>query len=199
VTRTLAGLSSAVPIGSVDVEDVATPVYLQPVQVPATLDQLRAVVLPTPTGAVPLASLATVEEVEVPSSVSRIDGERAATVSATPADADLGTLTAALRTAIDELDLTAGVDVSVGGVAADQSEAFADLGLALLIAVVIVYLVMVATFRSLAQVIGGLISSTVLTLLLVPVLYTSLERRREARAEKRHARTPGPTREPVAV
>jgi HAE1 family hydrophobic/amphiphilic exporter-1 len=48
-------------------------------------------------------------------------------------------------------------------------------------------------------VIGGLISSTVLTLLLVPVLYTSLERRREARAEKRHARTPGPTREPVAV
>jgi HAE1 family hydrophobic/amphiphilic exporter-1 len=34
-------------------------------------------------------------------------------------------------------------------------------------------------------VIGGLISSTVLTLLLVPVLYTALESRREKRAARR--------------
>jgi HAE1 family hydrophobic/amphiphilic exporter-1 len=308
VTQTLAGLSSAVPIGSVDVEDVATPVYLQPVQAPATLDQLSSVVLPTAAGGVPLTQLATVEQVEVPSSVSRIDGERAATISATPADADLGTLTAALTTAIEELDLPDGVDVSVGGVAADQSEAFADLGLALLIAVVIVYLVMVATFRSLAQplillvsvpfaatgallmllitgtplgvpaligvlmligivvtnaivlidlvnqyrergrplaeavtegarkrlrpiimtaaatvlaltpmaigvtgggvfisqplalvVIGGLISSTLLTLLLVPVLYTALESRRERRKAPRTPAAAEPLPEPVPV
>jgi HAE1 family hydrophobic/amphiphilic exporter-1 len=44
-------------------------------------------------------------------------------------------------------------------------------------------------------VIGGLISSTVLTLLLVPVLYTALETRREKRAARRarhRAGTPGP-------
>ncbi|TFV47471.1 efflux RND transporter permease subunit [Blastococcus sp. TF02A_35] len=151
VTRTLAGLSAAVPIGSVDVDDVATPVYLQPLQAPTTPEQLGAVVLPAPTGPVPLARVATVEQVQVPSSVSRIDGSRAATVSATPADADLGSLTSALTAAVDELDLPDGVDVTIGGVASDQSEAFADLGLALLIAIVIVYLVMVATFRSLAQ------------------------------------------------
>jgi HAE1 family hydrophobic/amphiphilic exporter-1 len=305
VTQTLAGLSAALPIGAIDVEDETTPVYLQPVQAPTTVDELRAVVLPTPTGGVPLAQLATVERVEVPSSVSRIDGERAATVSATPADADLGTLTAALTAAVDALDLPAGVDVSIGGVAADQSDAFADLGVALAIAVVIVYLVMVATFRSLAQplillvsvpfaatgallmllvtgtplgvpaligvlmligivvtnaivlidlvnqyrergrplgeaviegarkrlrpivmtaaatvlaltpmafgvtgggvfisqplalvVIGGLISSTLLTLLLVPVLYTALESRRERR-QARRAPAPERTLEPV--
>jgi HAE1 family hydrophobic/amphiphilic exporter-1 len=226
-----------------------------------------------------------------------VDGERSATIAVTPGEADLGTLTADLQTAIDSLDLPAGVDVSIGGVAADQSDAFGDLGLALVIAVVIVYLVMVATFRSLAQplillvsvpfaatgallmllatgtplgvpaligvlmlvgivvtnaivlidlvnqyrergrplaeavtegarkrlrpivmtaaatvlaltpmaigvtgggvfisqplalvVIGGLISSTVLTLLLVPVLYTSLESRRERRAQRRERR-----------
>jgi HAE1 family hydrophobic/amphiphilic exporter-1 len=151
VTQTLAGLSSAAPLGSIDVDAVDTPVYLQPLQAPQTLDQLRSLALPTPTGTVPLAQLATVEQVEAPSSVSRIDGERAATVSATPADADLGTLTAALTTAVDELDLPSGVDVSIGGVASDQNDAFGDLGLALAIAIVIVYLVMVATFRSLAQ------------------------------------------------
>jgi HAE1 family hydrophobic/amphiphilic exporter-1 len=151
VTQTLAGLSTAAPIGAIDVEDVATPVYLNPLQAPQTLAELQAVVLPTPTGPVPLTRLATVEQVEVPTSVSRVDGERSATGSATPAGSDLGTLTAALQTAIDELELPDGVEVSIGGVASDQSEAFADLGLALVIAVVIVYLVMVATFRSLAQ------------------------------------------------
>lgn len=294
VTRTLAGLTNAVPLGEIDVDDASTPVYLDPVQAPETVDQLRAVVLPTAAGPVPLTSLATVEEVQAPSSISRVDGERSATVSATPADADLGALTTQLQAAIDGLDLPAGAEVSIGGVAADQGEAFADLGLALVIAIVIVYLVMVATFRSLAQpfillvsvpfaatgallmllvtgtplgvpaligvlmligivvtnaivlidlvnqyreqglplaeavsegarkrlrpivmtaaatvlaltpmafgltgggvfisqplalvVIGGLISSTVLTLLLVPVLYTALESRRERRAAKR--------------
>ncbi|MCV2487778.1 efflux RND transporter permease subunit [Geodermatophilus sp. YIM 151500] len=151
VTQTLAGLSSAVPVGSVDVDGVATPVVLRPPAPPQTVEQLRAVVLPTPTGPVPLPRVADVEQVEVPSSVSRVDGERSATISATPSGADLGTLTAELQAAVDGLDLPPGVQVSIGGVASDQSEAFADLGLALAVAVVIVYLVMVGTFRSLAQ------------------------------------------------
>ena len=297
VTRTLAGLTTAVPIGSIDVDDGATPVYLAPGRQPQSVEELRAVLIPSGRGLVPLSSLAGVEEVEAPSSITRVDGERSATVSATPAGSDLGTLTAALQTALDDLDLPAGVDVTLGGVAADQSDAFGDLGLALAIAVVIVYLVMVATFRSLAQplillvsvpfaatgallallltgtplgvpaligvlmligivvtnaivlidlvnqyreqgrslaeavtegarkrlrpivmtaaatvlaltpmavgltgggvfisqplalvVIGGLISSTVLTLLLVPVLYTALETRRERRAGRRGRR-----------
>jgi HAE1 family hydrophobic/amphiphilic exporter-1 len=144
-------LASAVPLGSIDVDDVATPVYLQPTQMLQTVEQLRAVVLPTATGAVPLSRVATVEQVQAPTSVSRVDGERSATVAVTPGDADLGTLTTELQAAVDGLDLPAGVDVSIGGVAEDQGEAFGDLGLALLIAIVIVYLVMVATFRSLAQ------------------------------------------------
>jgi len=115
------------------------------------VEGLRAVLLPTPTGPVPLSRLASVEQVEAASSISRVDGERSATISTTPEGSDLGTLTAALQTALDGLDLPTGVDVTVGGVAADQSDAFGDLGLALAIAVVIVYLVMVATFRSLAQ------------------------------------------------
>src|SRR5699024_8126954 len=108
-------------------------------------------VLPTPTGVVPLTAVASVEQVEVPVSTTRIDGARAATVSATPADQDLGALTQRLRTALEDVDVPPGASLQVGGVAADQEDAFADRGLALLVALVIVYVVMVATFRSLLQ------------------------------------------------
>ena len=43
------------------------------------------------------------------------------------------------------------MQVTLGGVSADQQEAFTALGLALLAAIAIVYLVMVATFNSLVQ------------------------------------------------
>lgn len=60
-------------------------------------------------------------------------------------------MTSELQAALDELDLLEGAVASRYGVASDQEEAFAQLGLALLLAIVIVYIVMVATFRSLLQ------------------------------------------------
>ena len=44
-----------------------------------------------------------------------------------------------------------GADAELGGVTAQQSDAFTQLGLALLVAILIVYVVMVATFKSLRQ------------------------------------------------
>ena len=87
----------------------------------------------------------------MPTSVTRVDGERSATVSVTPTGQDLGALTTDLQAQLDDLDVPAGASVAIGGVATDQQDAFADLGLALLVAIAIVYLVMVATFRSLLQ------------------------------------------------
>jgi HAE1 family hydrophobic/amphiphilic exporter-1 len=51
-----------------------------------------------------------------------------------------------------------GATFAVGGVSADQKEAFADLGLAVLAAIAIVFLIMVGTFRSLTQALILLIS-----------------------------------------
>ena len=99
----------------------------------------------------PLGQLADVSEVEGPVQVSRIDGARSVTVSGTAAGEDIGATTTALRQRLDALSLPAGASWSLGGVSADQSEAFGDLGLALLAAIAIVFLVMAATFRSLVQ------------------------------------------------
>jgi HAE1 family hydrophobic/amphiphilic exporter-1 len=151
VAGTLAGMLNPQAVGEVDLGTGPVDVVLRTGQVPATVDELRAVVLPTAAGVVPLTSVASVEVVDVPTSVTRIDGQRAATVSATPAGQDLGTLTADLQAAVDGVEVPDGASVTIGGVSADQQDAFADLGLALLIAIAIVYVVMVATFRSLRQ------------------------------------------------
>ncbi|PJJ69902.1 HAE1 family hydrophobic/amphiphilic exporter-1 [Sediminihabitans luteus] len=138
-------------IGTVDLGDGPVDVTVLAGDVPATTDELSAFAVPTAAGVVPLAQIATIEEVDVPTSISRVDGARSATVSVTPSGQDIGALSATVTSAVDGLDLPPGATVEVGGVAADQADAFGDLGLALLAAIAIVYLVMVATFRSLLQ------------------------------------------------
>ena len=49
------------------------------------------------------------------------------------------------------LDLPDGVSYRIGGVSQQQQESFAQLGLAMLVAIAVVYLIMVATFGSLLQ------------------------------------------------
>ncbi|MFV0408081.1 MAG: efflux RND transporter permease subunit [Propioniciclava sp.] len=98
-----------------------------------------------------LDEIADIDEVEAPASISHVAGERTATVSAVPTGSDLGGTTAALQLGLDALDLPDGASVSIGGVSAEQQDSFAQLGLAMLIAIAIVYLIMVGTFGSLVQ------------------------------------------------
>ena len=150
VSGLLAGAMNAASLGTIDVDGATLDVVLGG-DVPAGVDEIRDLDVPTAAGAVPLSDLAEVERVSAPASLTRVDGERSATVAVTPAGDDLGTLSRDLQAELDGLDLPGGAEVEVGGVAADQADAFADLGLALLVAILIVYLVMVATFRSIGQ------------------------------------------------
>lgn len=113
--------------------------------------EIRALPIPAASGTVPLGDVADVEQVEGPTQVTSIDGERTATVSATSTKENVGEVSVDLQREIDALDLPDGTTVTLGGVTQGQQESFADLGLALAIAVLLVYLIMVATFRSLLQ------------------------------------------------
>ncbi|RJL31722.1 efflux RND transporter permease subunit [Bailinhaonella thermotolerans] len=127
-------------------------VYLRSGVVPETAADLRKLDITSPTGkTVDLEDVATVREVRRPTQLSRVDGERAAKVTAKPEGRDLGTVTADLTERVNALTLPQGAKASIGGVSADQQESFAQLGIALLAAIAIVFLVMVATFRSLIQ------------------------------------------------
>ena len=98
----------------------------------------------------PLAEVATLTEGEGPVQVIRIDGDRAATVSGTITVNETGGVTMDVQEIIDNFEAPEGVEVSLGGVAEDQAEAFASMGIALLLAVALVYLAMVVSFGSLA-------------------------------------------------
>jgi len=137
--------------GSVVINEDTLSIYIDNANKPTTVAQLEGFAIPTATGPRQLRELATVEEVNGPASITTVRGVRSATVSVTPNSDDVGTASAEIQTAIDDVELPNGATAELGGVTSQQSDAFSQLGLALLIAILIVYIVMVATFRSLRQ------------------------------------------------
>ncbi|MHA3723562.1 efflux RND transporter permease subunit [Leucobacter sp. HY1910] len=95
-----------------------------------------------------LSDIATVSEQLTPPSISRADGERQIALTVTPRAGQLSAASAAVDKAITTTTLPAGVTFELGGVSSEQDEAFAQLGFAMLAAIMLVLLVMVATFRS---------------------------------------------------
>ncbi|MEV7995719.1 efflux RND transporter permease subunit [Streptomyces sp. NPDC086077] len=112
-----------------------------------TIAELRRL----PLGAVQLGDIATVKQVDGPVSMTRIDGQRAATVTARPTGEDTGAISNELQRKLDKLDLPEGATAQIGGVSEDQDEAQTNLALAMLAAIAIVFMLLVATFRSLVQ------------------------------------------------
>ncbi|MCZ2404723.1 efflux RND transporter permease subunit [Paenarthrobacter sp. Z7-10] len=116
-----------------------------------SIDGLRGVQVPTPAGPVALSSIATVEQVQTPLSITSSNGQRSAQVSITPSGNNLGSLGSDVQQRLAPVTLPPGATATIGGASSQQAESFGQLGLALLAAIAIVYVIMVATFKSLIQ------------------------------------------------
>lgn len=138
-------------VGSVVIDEKNLSIYIPNSSAPTTVQELRDFSIPTAIGPQPLSELASVDEQQGPASITTIRGTRSATVTVTPGTDDTGTASAVVQAAIDEIDLPDSASASLGGVTSQQGDAFGQLGLALLAAILIVYVVMVATFKSLRQ------------------------------------------------
>ncbi|MGH3756061.1 MAG: efflux RND transporter permease subunit, partial [Pseudonocardiaceae bacterium] len=147
VSTVLRGSTAA----TLTIDGVAQSVLVRAGTAPADLAALRVLPLPTARGTVALSDVATVTQSATAPSISHTDGSRSAQITARPAADDLGAVTAALQDTLDGLVLPAGATAETGGVSTAQGDAFGQLGLALLAAIAVVYLVMVVTFRSLGQ------------------------------------------------
>ncbi|MFH8374620.1 efflux RND transporter permease subunit [Streptomyces cyaneofuscatus] len=143
----VAGAVRGTPAGSATLDDTERDIVIRSARPTATIAELKAL----PLGPVKLGDIATVELVPGPVSMTRIDGQRAATITAKPVGDNTGAVSTTLATKIDALDLPEGATATIGGVTEDQNEAFAQLGLAMLAAIAIVFMLLVATFRSLIQ------------------------------------------------
>ncbi len=103
---------------------------------------------------VPLSSIATIEELSVPSSITRIDQSLAANVTGEIAVADTGAVNAAVKNAVTDLQdagKLSNVKVRLAGVTEQQNESFSGLFTAMAVAILLVYLTMVLVFNSLVD------------------------------------------------
>ncbi|WP_308466325.1 efflux RND transporter permease subunit [Rathayibacter soli] len=138
-------------VGTIAIDNTTLSIYIQDATAPTTTAALAALEIPTARGPVALDTLATVTQTTGPATVTTQKGLRTAAISATPATDNLAVSNADVQKALDTTKLPQGATASIGGVTASQSSAFSQLGIALLAAILIVYVVMVATFRSLRQ------------------------------------------------
>jgi HAE1 family hydrophobic/amphiphilic exporter-1 len=138
-------------VGTAVLDDTERDVRVTSEQKAATVAELKALTIATPAGPVKLGKVAEVVEAPGPVQKTRIDGARAATITAKPTGDNTGAVSTALQSKIKSLDLPKGATAEIGGVSSDQDDAFAALGLAMLAAIAIVFMLLVGTFRSLIQ------------------------------------------------
>ncbi|WP_433675141.1 efflux RND transporter permease subunit [Microbacterium gorillae] len=137
--------------GSVEIDGSTVTVYVAASNPPVTIEELRNTLVPTVMGPVALSTLAAVDQADGPASITTARGERTATVSVTPSGDDLNAAGGAVAKALEDVSLPDGAAYSIGGATEQLTTTFSQLGLAMLAAILIVYIVMVATFKSLRQ------------------------------------------------
>jgi HAE1 family hydrophobic/amphiphilic exporter-1 len=118
------------------------------------LDYLRLLPIKTPAGAtITLSQVAAIEPAEGPLVINRDNKFRTGLVDANFSDRPLGTIVKDIQMRIKPIEkaLPSGYSISFGGEFKDMQETFTQLLLALLIAVLLIYMVMAAQFESLVH------------------------------------------------
>jgi len=113
---------------------------------------LENLLIQTPSGkSVPLSSIAKIKRALGPTKVTRLDQKRVVTVSASSTGGDLGGLTSRIQEKLDKFPWPEGFGYRIGGTAEDLMESFMYLGIALIVALILVYMVMASQFESLLE------------------------------------------------
>jgi len=98
---------------------------------------------------VPLLNVARISLVAAPVQVTHINGARTATITASVVNNNIGAASKSVQKALDKVQFPAGASYSLGGSTQIVNDVFRSLGIAMAIAILVVYIIMVATFRSL--------------------------------------------------
>lgn len=97
-------------------------------------------------GPVALTDVATVKEVETFTSIQKLDGKVYARVSGQVKGDDVQNVSNAVKTEVEKINLPDGVSLTSGGGNDDTVEIFQSLGIAIVVAIGLVYLTMLITF-----------------------------------------------------
>ncbi|MCX6363451.1 MAG: efflux RND transporter permease subunit, partial [Actinobacteria bacterium] len=143
------------PIGVVPTADGLLPaqVMVQDIKLPPIPGAVSAMLMRLPVpgseGMVPLGEIATIAEVKAPVQITHVDGARTASITAAAVNNNIGAASSAVTKAMEGVELPAGATWELAGATQATNDVFRTLGIAMLIAILLVYIIMVATFRSL--------------------------------------------------
>lgn len=113
-----------------------------------SIDSVKNLQITGMKGPVKLSDVAEVSQSNGPVSINELDGKQYVSVTANIKSKDTGKVTSKAMKAVDELkdQLPGGVTFSSGGSNKEISDAFSQMGMAMLIAILLVYMVMLVTF-----------------------------------------------------
>ncbi len=149
ITMQLSAMINPIPMGQIELDGSPAGVVLEPIAVPKSEQDLKAITLMTAEGLRPLSQLATYEIRNEPALLFHKEGKPYARITAEVDPSRVSEIGADIKKETDSLTLPKGVTLFAGGASVDQSEDFSDLGMTALISIGLVYLIMVLTFKTL--------------------------------------------------
>ncbi|MBQ8591090.1 MAG: efflux RND transporter permease subunit [Firmicutes bacterium] len=115
-----------------------------------TVDNMKQVMIPTPMGTtIPVGQVADFEFDNSPTVINRQNQVRVVTLSAYVEGRDLGSVSADINKVIESYPFPEGYYYDNGGQQEEMVDAFGQLGLALIVAILLVYMLLAAQFESL--------------------------------------------------
>ncbi|ATW25954.1 efflux RND transporter permease subunit [Candidatus Formimonas warabiya] len=113
---------------------------------------LKDVIVPTANGAqVALSDLVITNIDAGPTQIDRENQARTATINSQLSGRDVGSVTKDIQAKLKDFKLPQGYTIEYGGENADMIEAFSSLGLAMILAIILTYMVMASQFESLVH------------------------------------------------
>ncbi len=122
---------------------------------------------------VSLSDVAAISIVDLPSHIAHTDTMLSATVSGTITDKNVGAVNMAIQEKIDQLPDHPGVKVVMAGIAEEMTDTFKSMGIAILIAIVIVFAIVILMMRSIINPLLIMISLPLAAIGSIPALFLS--------------------------
>ncbi len=135
-----------VTVGTLTLDDKEQDVQLSYAKELTSREDLEDVQLFSATGPVPLKDVATVKAVDTFTSVQKLDGKVYARVSGQVKGDNVQTVSSDVKADVEKIELPDGVSLTSGGGNDDTVEIFQSLGIAIVVAIGLVYLTMLITF-----------------------------------------------------
>jgi hydrophobic/amphiphilic exporter-1 (mainly G- bacteria), HAE1 family len=147
VLGTIADKTKPVDAGSMKLGDEERRVSITYDEKSETIEDLKNTVIFTQQGPVPITEIASITETEAFTSIQKLDGKIFARVSAQIDSNDIRAVSTAVIDGVqNDIELPEGVSLEGGGGSDETVETFTQLGIAMVVAIGLVYLTMLITF-----------------------------------------------------